>query len=41
MYITTKGRNALKIMIDLAQREGEGYISLADIAPNQSLFEGR
>lgn len=35
MYITTKGRNALKIMIDLAQREGEGYISLADIAERQ------
>ncbi len=35
MMITTKGRNALKIMIDLAQREGEGYISLADIAERQ------
>ena len=33
MYITTKGRNALKIMIDLAQREGEGYISLAVSVP--------
>ena len=35
MYITTKGRNALKIMIDLAQRVGYGYISLADIAERQ------
>ena len=35
MYITTKGRNALKVMIDLAQHEGEGYISLADIAERQ------
>ncbi len=32
MMITTKGRNALKVMIDLAQHAGEGYISLADIA---------
>ncbi len=35
MMITTKGRNALKIMIDLAKHEGEGYISLADIAERQ------
>lgn len=34
MMITTKGRNALKIMIDLAGG-GEGYISLADIAERQ------
>lgn len=35
MMITTKGRNALKIMIDLADHYGEGYISLADIAERQ------
>ena len=35
MMITTKGRNALKVMIDLAQHEGEGYISLGDIAERQ------
>lgn len=35
MMITTKGRNALKIMIDLARRDGEGFISLADIAERQ------
>lgn len=35
MYITTKGRNALKVMIDLAKHEGEGYISLSDIAERQ------
>lgn len=33
--ITTKGRNALKIMIDLAAHEGGGYVSLADIAERQ------
>lgn len=32
MMITTKGRNALKVMIDLAQHAGEGYISLTDVA---------
>ena len=36
MMITTKGRNALKVMIDLARHEGEGYISLADIAVRQN-----
>lgn len=35
MMITTKGRNALKVMIDLAQHEGEGYISLNDISVRQ------
>lgn len=32
MMITTKGRNALKVMIDLAQHAGEGFISLTDVA---------
>ena len=36
MMITTKGRNALKVMIDLAKHEGEGFISLADIAERQN-----
>ena len=35
MMITTKGRNALKIMIDLARHDGEGFISLTDIAERQ------
>ena len=35
MFITTKGRNALKIMVDLARHEGEGFISLSDIAERQ------
>ena len=35
MMITTKGRNALRVMIDLAQHEGEGFISLNDIAERQ------
>ena len=35
MMITTKGRNALKVMIDLAQHSGEGFVSLSDIAERQ------
>ena len=35
MFITTKGRNALKVMIDLAKHEGEGYIPLSDVAERQ------
>ena len=35
MMITTKGRNALKIMIELARCEGEGFISLNDVAERQ------
>ena len=35
MMITTKGRNALKIMIELARGEDGGFISLADIAERQ------
>lgn len=35
MMITTKGRNALKIMIELARGADGGFISLADIAERQ------
>ncbi len=35
MMITTKGRNALKIMIDLAKHGGDGFVSLADVAERQ------
>ena len=37
MKITTKGRYALRVMIDLAQHEGEGYISLKEIAQRQGI----
>ena len=37
MMITTKGRNALKIMIELARCEGEGFISLNDVAERQKV----
>lgn len=35
--ISTKGRYALRIMIDLAQHEGEGNIPLKDIADRQEI----
>lgn len=35
MMITTRGRNALKVMIDLAKNDGQGYISLSDVAARQ------
>lgn len=35
MMITTKGRNALKVMIDLAQHNDGTNISLTDIAERQ------
>ncbi|KIR03208.1 Iron-sulfur cluster regulator IscR [Lachnospiraceae bacterium TWA4] len=37
MKITTKGRYALRVMIDLAQHEGEGFISLKAIADRQGI----
>lgn len=37
MKISTKGRYALKIMIDLGINRSEGYISLKDIANRQEI----
>ena len=35
--ISTKGRYALRVMLDLAENAGEGYIPLKDIAARQEL----
>lgn len=35
--ISTKGRYALRVMLDLAQHEGEGSIPLKDIAARQDI----
>ena len=35
MFKTTKGRNALKIMIELARNADGGFISLGDVAERQ------
>lgn len=37
MRISTKGRYALRVMLDLAQHTGQGYISLSDIAKRQDI----
>ena len=37
MMISTKGRYALQIMLDLSQHEGEGYISLKKISERQEI----
>ena len=35
--ISTKGRYALRVMLDLAQRRDEGFISLKDISKRQDI----
>lgn len=37
MMVSTKGRYALRVLIDLAEREGEGYVTLKDIAARQNI----
>ena len=37
MIVSTKGRYALMVMIDLANHDNGGYISLADISERQKL----
>lgn len=37
MKISTKGRYALRMLLDLAIYQGEGYISLKDIAARQNV----
>ena len=35
--VSTRGRYALRMMIDLAEYQGEGYVSLKDIAERQGI----
>ena len=37
MKISTKGRYALRMLIDLAFNQGDGYVSLKDIAERQGI----
>ena len=39
MMISTKGRYALRVMIDLAEHDGAGPIALKDIAERQAISE--
>ena len=37
MMVSTKGRYALRVMIDIAQHKDEGYVSLKDVADRQEI----
>jgi len=37
MKISTKGRYALRLIIDLAQHTGDGFVSLKDVAERQAI----
>ena len=37
MKISTKGRYALRMLLDLAERQNEGFIALKDIAARQNI----
>ena len=37
MKISTKGRYAIRMLIDLAKHQGEGFVALKDIAKRQSI----
>ena len=39
MLISTKGRYALRVMIDLAEREGKDYVPLKELARRQEISE--
>lgn len=40
MMISTRGRYALRVMIDLAEHQGEGYIPMKDVAKRQGVSLG-
>ena len=37
MKISTKGRYALRMLLDLAQHQNDGYVALKDIARRQNV----
>ena len=37
MRISTKGQYALRMLVDLAEHQGDGYVSLKDIAKRQGI----
>lgn len=39
MMVSTKGRYALRVMVELADRSAEGFISLKEIAEHQEISE--
>ena len=39
MIVTTKGKNALKLMVDLSLYQGDEYVKLKDIAEREDISE--
>ena len=39
MMISTKGRYALRVMVDMAEHRGDGYLPLKEIAQRQEISE--
>jgi Rrf2 family protein len=39
MLISTKGRYALRVLIDMAEHQGDGYVPLKEIAERQEISE--
>ena len=39
MMISTKGRYALRVMVDMAEHQAEGYLPLKEIAERQDISE--
>lgn len=39
MMVSTKGRYALRFLIDIAQHQGEGFVPLKDVAARQGISE--
>ena len=37
MFISTKGRYALRMLIDLSEHQDDGYVALKDIAERQNI----
>ena len=37
MMISTKGRYALRVMVDMAEHQAEGYLPLKEIAERQNI----
>ena len=37
MKVSTKGRYALRLMTDIAAHDGNGYVSLKDVAERQNI----
>ena len=37
MYITTRGRYALRVLVDLAEHRGEGYVPMREVAERQDI----